>query len=250
MKKINLNKIVNTRKLVHRIFIMLWVVLAFCLAFKFLFNWWFPIVVKNQAFISICNFIDNNQLVYYLISLSSMLFTDYIWFLIAIKKKKAKSILFFILVAIGIIGIHYVKFWINETIGNIIEIGLLVLVPIIYHLKFKNFKRIIMDILYPIIIYLIINFWQLNILLIRDIQDTLKNTQSIISLILQIDYYIFIVIMYMEVNLMGIFGGWFFGKSETELLALKEEELKKENPDQEKIKQIDARLEELKKEEK
>lgn len=48
---------------------------------------------------------------------------------------------------------------------------------------------------------------------------------------------------------MGIFGGWFFGKSETELLALKEEELKKENPDQEKIKQIDARLEELKKKE-
>ena len=249
MKRINLNKIVNTRKLVHRIFIMLWVVLAFCLAFKFLFNWWFPIVVNNQAFISLFNLVDDNKWLYHLITLTSFLITDSFWLLIAIKRKKYPNWWMFVLNLLGL-GFCYLIKCFQITIGNIIELIYLIGVPIFINIKNKRFKKLILDIIYPAIVYGIINLWQLNILLIRDVQTTLSNAPTLIGATMQIDYYIFIIIFYGEVNLMGLWGGWFFGKSETELLALKEEELKKEKPDEEKIKQIDARLEELKKEEK
>lgn len=47
---------------------------------------------------------------------------------------------------------------------------------------------------------------------------------------------------------MGLFsGGWLFGKTDVELKALKEQELKKKNPDKKIIEAIDKRLKALEK---
>ena len=57
--------------------------------------------------------------------------------------------------------------------------------------------------------------------------------------------------MWIGVNLMGwLTGGWFFGKSLTELEAMKAEELKNENPDKIYLNELDKAIEEKKKEEK
>lgn len=120
----------------------------------------------------------------------------------------------------------------NNTIGIIIEIILQIILPIIYNIKKDTFNSKLLNILMPIIINLLLMLWQLNILFIRDIQELLKDMPTLISLALQIDYYIFLIITWMGVvQIMSTWGLWFFGKSLTQLKALKAKEEAKENPD-------------------
>lgn len=110
-------------------------------------------------------------------------------------------------------------------------------------INFKNntFNKNIINFVFPIIIYLIINLWQMNIYFIRDISRILTDLPIIIFLTLQIDYYIFLIITWIGVNyFMGLGGwGWLWGKSLTELRALKEKELSKAKPNEKLLKQID-----------
>ena len=88
----------------------------------------------------------------------------------------------------------------------------------------------------------------MNIMFVRGIKEVLTTLPILIFLVLQIDYYIYTFINLIGVNYFMGFGGlgWFWGKSETELLALKETELKKENPDSKLIADIDKELEKRK----
>lgn len=52
------NKIVDLKQLVFRLWISLWIVLFILLIMKYCFGVWYPIVVDNEIFIKICNFID------------------------------------------------------------------------------------------------------------------------------------------------------------------------------------------------
>ena len=96
----------------------------------------------------------------------------------------------------------------------------------------------------PIVVYVLINAWQFTIYFVRDLDyKVLSETSFLISWVLMIDYYIFIIIQWIGVSFMGLWsGGWLFGKSEVELKALKDKELKKAKPDKELLKQIDECL--------
>ena len=61
MKKF-INKIADAPKLIRRIWILLWVILIILLVMKFCFGIWYPIVVKNETFVNMCMFIDDNPL--------------------------------------------------------------------------------------------------------------------------------------------------------------------------------------------
>lgn len=67
MKKF-INKILDVPKLIRTIWIILWLILIILLVFKFCFNLWYPVVSKNETFNNVCNYIDNNKWLYYLIS--------------------------------------------------------------------------------------------------------------------------------------------------------------------------------------
>lgn len=88
----------------------------------------------------------------------------------------------------------------------------------------------------------ILFIWQLNVLLIRNINNILTEAPSVIALVMQIDYYIFLIIMWIGVCFMGIWGLWLWGKELTELEAMKAEELKKENPDKDLLAKIDEAI--------
>lgn len=80
----------------------------------------------------------------------------------------------------------------------------------------------------------------------RDLNNVIDTLPSSLAYILQIDYYVFLLIMFIGVN-MGILGfGYLWSKETTKLEAIKEKELKKKKPNKKKIEEIDKILAERK----
>ena len=132
----------------------------------------------------------------------------------------------------------------NNTIGSIIEIINIILLPVFYNLKSKTFNKKILNIFFPIIIYAIVFLFQCNIFLIRGIQDILSEVHFSIALCLQLDYYIFLILTMIGVKYyMGLWGtGWLWSKKVTQYKSLKEQELKKSNPDIKYLKHLEDKI--------
>lgn len=241
-----MKKLLNTPKLIKRIWLILWAILGILLILKFCFNIWYPITIKNEKLLNIFYYIDNNPIILRLIAYPLYVISSYLLFLTCICKKKFKYntlLLLYVLFSLVIVIIKDII----PIIGLLFEISLVAL-SIIYNIKFKTYNKLIFNIIYPILVYILLNVWQLNIFLIRDFNlDLLQNLPSMYSIILMLDYYIFLIITYIGVCHMGIFSwGWLFKKELTELEAMKAEELKKENPDKELLSQIDKAIEQKK----
>lgn len=255
MRKIKIDKLLNVPKLIHRLWICLWVIELIMMIGKFCFNYWYPIICEFEWFINLCNFLDNNNYVRLSIYILLYILNLNIWYLTNTKRMRIKKILPFILINLLIISNFFIKNH-NNLIGFIIEILILVILPILYNIKNNTFKvyrknifvKNIINILLPIIIYILLNIWQANIMFIRDVDIILTNSSSLVALILQGDYYIFTIITWMGVNYyMGILGaGWWWHRPTTELEAMKAEELLKSNPDLKLIADIDHELEKRK----
>lgn len=245
-----INNIVDLPKLIFRIWICLWLILFMLLIGKYCFGQWYPIVCDNENFINICNFIDNNKVLQIILGNILYVINLSIGFLIFTKSKVYK-LKFFIASIIVYSIIFYVKYN-NNIIGFIFEAIYLMTISISYNTKFNKFKYNIFNIIFPIIMYIIVNLWQFNILLVRDLPIILSNCPTLVQYLMQIDYYVFLIITWIGVNcIMGWLGmGWFWGKDITTLKAEKEKELAKENPNMDKIAEIDAKIAELEKEDK
>lgn len=160
--KQKVNEFVNLRKLVHRIYIILWVVLAICLILKFAFNWWFPIVVKNETFINICDFFDKNEIAKYILMGIFYVLSYNFTLPIAFKFKNSKiKKRYLLLLNLGYVTFFVLKIFF-QTIINILEMFVLIGLPIIYHIKKHTFKRLVFNMLYGLITYGITFLWQLN----------------------------------------------------------------------------------------
>lgn len=237
-----INKILDVPKLVFRLWLSLWIVLFILLIMKYCFGVWYPIVVENEKFITICEFIDNNIWIKYILLSIFYLLSFNIFILTATNKKKYNKIYKIILVNILAICIFVIKY-INSNIAMILEILFLIIIPTIFNIKYNNFHRKIINILFPLCFYAIINLWQLNILLVRNLPLILSNSSTFIWLTIQLDYYVFLIISWIGVSYMGLCSiGWFFGKSITDLEAMKKEEIAKSKPDLKLIADIDEAI--------
>jgi hypothetical protein len=236
-------KFVNLPKLVRRIWILLWAILLGLSAIKILFNKWYPIVVEDVNFTNICEFIDSNVVLKYGIMLLFYILSVNIIFLTTIKRMWYRKIQDFIVINVLIIFSYYMKS-IGNALGVLVEFAYLILIPALINIKTKPFTKKWLNILMPLFVYIALNIWQLNMLFIKDVETLLSNAPTLIWLIIQLDYYTFLLITWIGVNyFMGLLSaGWFFGKSETELLAIKEKELAKEKPDMKLVEDIDKEL--------
>lgn len=237
-----INKILDTKKLIFRLWIVLWLCLLILLILKFCFGIWYPIVVENENFIKVCDFADNNLIFNISIRIFFFILSSNILLLTIIGKRKYDKWYLAILSNAVFIGIFLLKDNF-EFIGLIFEVGIIVF-AIIFNLKTRNFRRKLFDVLIPIIVYIVVNAWQFSIYFVRDLDiKRIENYGTLIGLILMLDYYVFLIITFMEVCYMGTWSwGWLFGKSTTELRALKEAELKKENPDKDFLEVIDKAI--------
>lgn len=242
-----ISKILNVRKLIVRLWLSLWVVLAICLVCKFCFHMWYPIVVENEHFIKVCDFIDNNKYIKHIIYLSFYILNLNLIYLICTHSKFYHNIREPIIVNLLAVGNYFIKNTSN-IMGFILELLVLVVLPIIVNLltiKGNGKLKLLKGVIFPIAMNILIMVWQLLILMVRDIDLVLTNEHALVTLVMQIDYYIFLIITYLGVQIMGTIGAWFWSKNITQLKAFREEELKKEKPDMETVKQIEARIKEL-----
>lgn len=240
-----INKILNVPKLILTIWIILWVILVLLLILKFCFGKWYPVIVNNEPFIDLCNFIDEHKWCYVLIS-GVLYFLSFNLFCLTCTAKKRFSLKLTIINNL-IIACGFTLKVINSLAGNLFEIFAIIPYLILLNFKENNFKSKILNISVPILIYIILNLWTFTILIIRGTSNLVLNELPIlVPLILQIDYYIFTIITWIGVSYMGWFGvGWFWSKDVTVLKAEKEKELAKKNPDMEKVAKIDNRISEL-----
>lgn len=246
MKKF-INKILNAPKLILRLWIVLWLVLFILLIMKFCFGIWYPIVVKNETFIEVNNYITSSDcswlkytilFIFYCVSLNIMCLISY--------KKIMYNRIYEPIIVNLLIGL---SFWIKYNYGNFcffIDVIYLIIMPIIYLIKNNPGSNKIKVILYPIISQALIMLFQLNILFVRGLDnEKINNEYFILGFVLQLDYYIFLIISWLGVTKMGLWSGWFFGKEITVLKAEREKELAKEEPNMELVKEIDEHIAEL-----
>lgn len=236
-------KICDVPKLVRRVWLILWLTLLIFVIAKLCFNIWYPITIDNENMLKIFAYMDNHRWLDLTIRCILYELNSILIFKICLKDKKIKVhwlILFFLIFA----GSFVFKTFDNLAfIGTIIELTFGLIVPIIINIKTKLFRRNLWNVLYPVIMNVIITLWQANILFIRGINEILTNAPSLIGITLQIDYYIFLIITWIGVRYyMGNLGWWLFGKDVTALKAEKEKELAKENPNMEKIAEIDKAI--------
>lgn len=241
-----MTELVDIKKLVLRVWLSLWLVLIVLAIAKLVFNEWFPIVINNETFISINNYVENNHILKKCIMFVFYWLNINIWYLTASSKKKYTKLLEFVLIQVGIVAIFHIKQQSN-LIGSILELIILIIMPLINLFRSKKYSKTKSFIL-PFFIYILINIWQLNIMFIRGINDIISSLPFLIGIILQLDYYIFNIITWLGVSYMGLWGGGFlWGKSITELQALKDKELKKQKPDAKLLSDIEKRIEKINK---
>lgn len=242
MKKF-INKILDVPKLILRLWIILWICLIILLVMKFCFGIWYPIVIKNQALLDFSNYVDNTWIKYLILSVFYFV-SGHILYLTSVTKKKYTNIKEFILISILIIAAFAIKFY-NRYLSLLFELITAVIIPIIVLIReYKGVPKYIL-ILYPIIVQGLVFLWQLNILIVRNYDLDFDSIGTIFEIVLQVDYYIFLTLLWIEVSFMGFASFWLFCKDVTKLKAMKTKELAKSKPNYKKVEEIDKRIAEL-----
>lgn len=244
-----INKILNVPKLILRLWIILWVCLAILLVLKFCFGMWYPIVIENEWFLKLNDLIKISWIKYLILSIFYLINANLLYLISCTKKKYINITEFTIINTLSILSFVIKCF--NRNFVIITEILISVIIPIIVLLKtYKNSKKILL-VLFPIIAQMIVAIWQLNIYCVRGINFAIDSEEHIlIGIVLQLDYYIFLIITWIGVNFMGLWSSWFFGKDITALKAEKDKELSKVEPNMTKVKEIEKRIKELESENK
>ena len=238
-----LDKFVNLPRLVLTLWILLWAVLVILLIMKYCFNIWYPIVVKNEIFTNICDFVNNSKFFSTIIMILFYVLNGNLIFLSSTLKRKYNKRYLFLIFCGCLVGGFFLK-RIHNALGLAFEISVIVF-AIIYNLKYNVFYKKWLSIIYPIIVYALINFWQLLILLVRGLNlEELSNNYFLIGVIMQLDYYIFLTLLWIGGSFMGLWGfGWLWSKEVTELKALREKEMEKSQPNQTLIAEINRAIE-------
>lgn len=225
-----MDKLVNKKRLIKRIYIIMWCITIFFFILKLCFGVWYPIVIENELLISISEWIDNHLYIRNFILASFYCFNlNFIYLITSDRGKMVTSKEKIIITCLSLTS--FILKSMGISIYIILELGVILFIPLVLSFKTKQKK---LDIVFSLILFLAINVWQLSILFIRDI-GKLDDMSIIIMITLQVDYYLFLVILYFRrrCQVMGLIGALWFGKTIEENKQLLEQELAKETPNEE-----------------
>ena len=226
----------TTREVLKRMIILCWVILAVCFVVKIFGGNFFNIVVNNERFIRVCNYVENTFL-YYVIGFL-FYYANGLFILLAMKRELTptnKELLFYSLFTIILFAIQYTFKYIGFLeISMIITTIRYILLPLfVFKVKLKD---VIIINVFDLVFQLISSFVKSI-----DVSNTIAD-KFLIVIIFLIDYYIMVFLLYLyryynKENTMGFFGGWFLSKEEQQKRAY--ENLGK------KFKKLDAKKEKL-----
>lgn len=163
-----------------------WVVLIACFLIKILGGNWFEIICENENFINICDWLDGSWFKYVVATLVYAP-SSYLIYLCLTKQKLLDD--WWILLIL--IPAPLLKDKI-AILGWVIDLFVLLLMPLIKG-KFKNWLHVLVGNV------LLIGF-QFVSLLMKNININLTNEPSLFALIMQIDYYIMIILYYLYIQ--------------------------------------------------
>ena len=191
MNKIQIVK--DKSRLVKKLFIMVWCVLALHLILKLTFNYWQPYVIPTKQLQVISDFVDNNRWVEAIIDKSFYIFNVCVMVLTGIRKWKFEKqypvIIIFVCCLISTLDDLTP---LNTIIDSIVTIFTLIILPLIIDKK----KWL------TILLTFALNFIFLYLSLWLEEVSNVDFKPYIIKMFLVFDYYIMLILNYFLFNLL------------------------------------------------
>lgn len=178
-----------TKKNFKFLILTCWALLLICLVIKLFGGNWFELNSENTKFIQFCNYVDNTMWLKMGIACNNYIFTGYPVICIALNQKHLtiKQTLIFIPLMI----FKSIISWYFRIFAGCIDMIILIVLPLLLK-RFKNWKRVLL-------INILIIVLQVMTMIIRNIgfSDSFNYNLTIINSLLQIDYYIMIILCYL-----------------------------------------------------
>ena len=164
-----------------------WVVLACCFLVKIFGGNLFEIAVQNEKFINACNFVDDHIWVKMILACVTFVFSGYISLCIVMNEKilSRKNVMIFLPIMI----IKSFISWYYPIVAFCLDVFTMFILPLLLKVKLKR----------VIVTFVLVLLFQFISLIIRNIgikDFNINNT--LISLIMQIDYYIMLILYYLH----------------------------------------------------
>ena len=182
---------------IKRAIVLCWIMLVACFVIKLFGGNWFEVVCTNEHFIMVCDFIENNIILYQLLSFFVYLIPTFFMTITmcGIIKPKPKEII----VVFAFLAIAWISKFISHEIKSCFEFLSFFSLPIILNannvvcikksIKSNWYKGILGTVL--------ILAFQMISLFTRNIGIKIVKDNLVVSFILLIDYYIMIALYYL-----------------------------------------------------
>lgn len=181
----------SKRKITKRFILICWVSLLACMLIKLFGGNYFEIISKSEIFVGICEWIDGK----FIKEIIRFIFLNLSYFLYVCSICKRNLTLKEFAICEIFIIIDTIAKYTNSNLGFVADCLMLFISPLIIS-KFK-WKHTIIG-------FLLINAFQLISLFTRNIELGILENTMLIEIILQVDYYIMLVLYYLySVKLKG-----------------------------------------------
>lgn len=191
-------------KAVKRAIILCWIMLIVCFIIKLFGGNWFEIICNNEHFVYVCNFIDSHTVLQDIISALLYLFSSYyiIKACALMPKPNKKQAIIIIASLLFVWAFKYLSL----TLKSIIELVNHITIPIVINLigckdKEERKTKLKHCWYYGIIGYVLILVFQVISLITKNIGVAFIGKNTLLALILMIDYYIMIALYYLYIKL-------------------------------------------------
>lgn len=187
-------------KPIKRSIILCWIMLVACFAIKLFGGNWFEIVCTNEHFSNICRIVDNNKIIWCIVSYSTYITSSSIIIFACSKNKYKlkKSTVFFVF---SCLTICWLSQFISISVKTILELLAILFIPTILSVLYTSERKsvVLKKVWYRGILCAIITFgFQAISFITRNVGIVIVDDSTLISLILLIDYYIMSILFYLH----------------------------------------------------
>ncbi len=187
-------------KPIKRAIILCWIMLVACFAIKLFGGNWFEIVCTNEHFSNICRIVDNNKIIWCIVSYSTYITSSSI-IIFACSKNKSKLKKSTVFLVFCCLTICWLSQFISVSVKTIFEILAILFIPTILSVLYTSERKsvVLKNVWYRGILCAIITFgFQAISFITRNVGIVIVDDNTLISMILLIDYYIMSILFYLH----------------------------------------------------
>lgn len=190
-------------KAIKRAIILCWAMLIVCFVIKLFGGNWFEIICNNEHFVYICDFIDAHLWVQDILALITYLPSTMLIMLASasLTRPSAKQVL----VLLACVGAAWTLQYVSLILKMIAEIAVYLAMPTVLHVIARRevcAKTVIKENWYKGIFgILFCCAFQLLSISVKNIGNLFVTNNTLVALILMIDYYIMVILYYLYVKL-------------------------------------------------